>query len=92
MWLTNLELAFLLAHHALPPANSDAGCPWLHEGRCTARAGRAIGCRVFHCRMAPERMADISAAFTREGQRIAEAHQIDLTYAELLESLAALRR
>ncbi|MBN1489860.1 MAG: hypothetical protein JXA69_08080 [Phycisphaerae bacterium] len=50
LFVTPLEAAYFLAKHG-PSGTTEAtgGCPYQIDGRCRARAGRPLGCRVFHC-------------------------------------------
>lgn len=48
LYATRLEVEYLESRHgARPPA--DGACPYLTDGRCGAREGRMLGCRVFFC-------------------------------------------
>ena len=49
LWLTNVELEYLRSRHGLRGASPPGVCPYLDGTRCTARDGRALACRTFHC-------------------------------------------
>lgn len=60
------EVAILLADAPPPVRALDEGatCPWQDDrGRCTARAARPLGCRVYFC----------DPSYTPHGPEIAEA-------------------
>ena len=50
LYATGPETDFALqaAGGAAPPAPSGL-CPWWVEGRCSNRAGRPLGCRIYFC-------------------------------------------
>jgi len=49
LYVTTLEIAYFLdAIKTFPTINADR-CPFAIEGRCTARARRPMGCRIFYC-------------------------------------------
>ncbi len=52
LFLTVLESAYLIANAPNPvrPLDDGATCPWQdHQGRCTARDARPLGCRAYFC-------------------------------------------
>ena len=88
LWLTNLELAYLL-DSAKPGSRSEDGvCPYRLDGKCTARVGRALGCRVFHCNLDAASMENITEVCLEKMKKIATAHGLDIEYGELLSSLS----
>lgn len=91
LYVTSAELAYFLARASEPvrPAESNQPCPYQVENRCTARAQRPSGCRIFFCDPAargwqgPETEATLS--------RLREIHaRYDLPYA-YVDWTAALR-
>ncbi|HUV38310.1 MAG TPA: hypothetical protein VMY39_01790 [Planctomycetota bacterium] len=49
LYCSELEAEYLIGDR-LPSGSCDDGvCPFLEDGRCTRRAQRAIGCRVYQC-------------------------------------------
>jgi hypothetical protein len=50
LYASRAEALYFALHHA-PPAGpvGHESCPYLSGGRCTARKGRPLGCRVFFC-------------------------------------------
>jgi hypothetical protein len=59
--VTPLELALLVERHGLRPPAGPGVCPYLEDGRCTAREGRALGCRAFHCGLPAVTVEDAAA-------------------------------
>jgi hypothetical protein len=49
LWLTNVELDYLEARHGTGDTARPGVCPYLDGALCSARAGRALACRTFHC-------------------------------------------
>ena len=88
LWLSNLELAYLLDSAKPGSCPVDGVCPYLLEGKCTARVGRALGCRVFHCDLDAASMENITEVYLEEMKKIAAAHGLDIEYGELTSSLS----
>jgi len=96
LFLTSLEHEYLLASGEVAVSRFAPGenCPWQAEsGRCTARKGRPLGCRVFFCDPAyAERMPEIMESAIGRLRHISDRHQIEWDYRplhkHLLESLA----
>jgi len=50
LYATALEADYAVHHHpAAPPPEAPGRCPYHVAGRCTARAGRPLGCRTYFC-------------------------------------------
>ena len=50
LYATALEADYAAAQHPLAPAPEGPGrCPYHVAGRCSAREGRALGCRTYFC-------------------------------------------
>ena len=90
MWLTNLELAYLLGKHGLRRETQKGVCPYLEDDQCTAREGRALGCRVFFCSLPSDFPADLSERYLERLKAIAKEEGVELLYGELLASLRKL--
>ena len=88
LWLTNLELAYLVEKEGERPVEEAGICPYLNGTKCTAREGRALGCRVFHCETVETILEQLSEKYMEEITQIAKDAKIDLTYGELLASLS----
>jgi len=91
LWLTSLELTVLLDAAGQGTGASDGTCPFQSEGRCTARDGRALGCRIFHCRLDPSAMERLHETFMERLRELHARHDLDMTWGEFLSSLSALR-
>jgi hypothetical protein len=48
LYLTRLEYEEMVARGGARPADPDA-CPWLEDGLCGNREGRALACRTYFC-------------------------------------------
>ncbi len=88
LWLSNLELAYLLDSKKPGSRSMDGACPYQLEGKCTARIGRALGCRVFHCDLDAASMESITETYLEKMKNIATAHGLDIEYGELESSLS----
>lgn len=87
LWLTNVELTHLLDTAGPPPAAAAGVCPYLKEGLCTAREGRSLGCRIFHCQMDKDTMEQLHEAYLARLRALCKQHGIDVEYGELLAAL-----
>ena len=48
LYLTRIEYDEMVARGGTRSADPDA-CPWLEQGLCANREGRALGCRTYFC-------------------------------------------
>lgn len=48
LYLTRLEYEEMVARGGARAADADA-CPWLEDGLCANREGRALACRTYFC-------------------------------------------
>jgi hypothetical protein len=90
LWLTNLELAALVAATGARAPVVPGVCPYLEDGHCAARNGRALSCRIFHCDLERSDQERLHEAYLTRVTRLAEETGVSLAYGELLASLAAL--
>jgi Fe-S-cluster containining protein len=66
-------------------------CPHQDQARCLARAGRALGCRLFFCDPAAnEWFCDAYEGFHQRIKLLHAAHGLPYVYAELTAALAEL--
>ncbi|MDP6408293.1 MAG: YkgJ family cysteine cluster protein [Planctomycetota bacterium] len=64
LFATALEADYAAARHPdAPPPEAPGRCPYHVAGRCTARGGRALGCRTFFCE--PETAGELAEAHER---------------------------
>jgi len=72
-------------------AKPASQCPHQDQARCLARAGRALGCRLFFCDpAASEWFGDAYEGFHRRIKLLHAAHGLPYVYAELTAALAEL--
>jgi len=48
LYLTRLEFSEMVAHGGRPAGGAEV-CPWLENGLCGIREGRALACRTYFC-------------------------------------------
>jgi hypothetical protein len=88
LWVTRLELDFLLEREGLPASTAEGTCPFLKGGLCGARAHRMLGCRVFFCDEAYKpRMGPLYEEFHRRLKDLHRRHGVPYEYSELLAEL-----
>jgi hypothetical protein len=89
------EVEFLLSAAPSPARPLDRGetCPWQdHQGRCTAREGRPLGCRVYFCDASyRESGQELSERFIRRLKQVTEIHGLSWNYAAFHRHLEAER-
>ena len=95
LFVSTPEVRFLLEQAPPPPRPLDRGetCPWQDQrGRCTARAARPLGCRVYFCDPKFQRAGqEISELFISRLKRLTETHGLPWNYAPLHHHLEAER-
>ncbi|HUT79531.1 MAG TPA: hypothetical protein VM285_17675 [Polyangia bacterium] len=85
--VTPLELALLIERHGARAPAVPGVCPYLDGGRCSARSGRLLGCRAFHCGLPATVVEDACA---RAFERLRALHRelrIPCEQGDLLPSL-----
>ena len=91
LFLSAPEAQLLVADVPQPPGQLDNGesCPWQDaRGRCTARAARPLGCRVFFCDPSFETLApELSETFLARLKQLAGRHDWLWNYAPLHQHL-----
>jgi len=93
LFLSAPEFALLRADAPAPSRPVDAGatCPWQDaQGRCTARAARPLGCRVYFCDPSYRgRDHELSEAFLGRLKALVDRLGLPWQYAPLHHHLAA---
>jgi hypothetical protein len=94
LFLSAPEAALLLADAPDPVRELDDGetCPWQdHQGRCTAREARPMGCRVYYCDPRYQEVAPrLSEEFLRRLNEMVTQQNWPWNYAPLHHHLAAV--
>jgi hypothetical protein len=89
------EVWFLLGRAPRPQRPLDRGesCPWQDEkGRCTARNGRPLGCRVYFCDPTYQHVGqEVSEKFIGRLKHLTQDHGLPWNYAPLHHHLKAER-
>ena len=91
LFATALEADFAAERHPDAPAPEAEGrCPYHVRGRCTARAGRPLGCRTYFCdRRTESVLAEAHEHFLREVRRIEVEEDYPVAYGRFPALLAA---
>ena len=87
LWVTEIELLFLIRHHGLRRPTSPGICPYLEGDRCGARQGRTLGCRVFGCQSVQTEMEAVHESYFAKIQALAKSSKIAIHYREFLDAL-----
>ncbi len=87
LFLSQPEMDYLLAQAPAPARPLDDGetCPWQNAtGHCTARQGRPLGCRIYHCDPAFQEVAPVlSEQFIGRLKTLVQRHALPWNYAPL---------
>jgi hypothetical protein len=91
LFVSAVEVEFLLATAPSParPLDGGATCPWQdHQGHCTARKGRPLGCRVYFCDPSyTDSGQQLSERFIGQLKQLTENHGLAWNYAPLHQHL-----
>lgn len=93
LYASTLERLYLAYAGGSPPTETDASedllrsgrrCPYQAKGRCLARAGRTLGCRLFFCRQCDAEAMDAAERWHRRLKALHVALGADWDYGPLL--------
>lgn len=87
LWVTNIELAYLIEKEEIRKVSQSGGCPFLENNQCTARDGRTLGCRIFLCEMDPVQMESLHEKYFAQIQQLAKEYGVEVVYDEFISSL-----
>ena len=90
LWVTNLELAYLIDTEGARTVAEAGVCPYMENNRCTARIGRTLGCRVFLCEQNAVEMEELHEVFFNRLRALAKKYNIELEYGEFIRSMKDL--
>ena len=86
LYASTLEFIYLLApHQAAPLAPHQDICPFLQDGKCTARERRMLGCRVYFCRHSSAERIQAEASYEYWLTTLKQLHKkygLDWRYAD----------
>jgi hypothetical protein len=93
LFVSEPEMDYLLAEAPTPARTLDDGetCPWQNDsGHCTARRGRPLGCRIYHCDPSFQEAAPaLSEQFIGRLKTLVQRHGLPWNYAPLHRHLQA---
>jgi Fe-S-cluster containining protein len=81
LWPTNFEVEYLRARHGHGRAVEPGVCAYLDGAACTARDGRSLACRTFHCGLPKDVVEEITNRYFERLRTVARAAGIHLEYA-----------
>jgi Fe-S-cluster containining protein len=81
LWPTNLEVEYLRARHGRREAVDPGVCPYLDGASCSARDGRSLACRTFHCGLPKDVVEEITNRYFERLREVARAAGLLLEYA-----------
>lgn len=86
LYVTRLEVAYLLAKEPLPDGERVPGqCPYQKESLCMARSGRPLGCRLYYCDdRLEEAISDLYERFHKALVDLHKRYDIEYEYQEIL--------
>jgi hypothetical protein len=87
LWLTDLELAFLVRRCGVRRPTEPGVCPYLEGDRCGARGGRALSCRIFHCQLDRRVLERLHEVYLERVRGLRAGDGVEIGYGELLASL-----
>jgi Fe-S-cluster containining protein len=86
LYLTRLEYGEMAGRGGRRAETEEGVCPWLEEGLCANREGRALACRTFFCSDEAQ-AAEVTERWHAEIRRIHERHDIPYDYGALTHHL-----
>ena len=82
LWMTNLETDYLRARHEHREAVDPGACAYLDGTSCSARDGRSLACRTFHCGLPSDVVEEITNRYFERLREIARAAGSRLEYVD----------
>lgn len=92
LWMTRLEVEYLLERAGLPEGGDEGVCPFLKGGECAVRDRRMLGCRIYFCDASYTSV--MTQLYEKYHRRIREAHRrhgVPYAYSEYLGELRRRR-
>ncbi len=89
LFVTRLELRYVMERAGPPPPGADGVCPWLKDGLCSVRDHRMLGCRIFFCDESyKEAMGPLYEKYHRRVKELHARHGVAYEYGELTPLVA----
>jgi Fe-S-cluster containining protein len=85
LYLTRLEFSEMVAHGGHRSGGADV-CPWLENGLCGIREGRALACRTYFC-SDEAAAAEVTERWHAEIRRLHARHGVPYVYQSLEKHL-----
>jgi Fe-S-cluster containining protein len=87
LFITTPELLYFyknIKNFKLMPAQT---CPYLENGKCTARDFRFAGCRIFFCKADSEQLSRLSEETIKKFKTLCEKYDLPYRYADLATAM-----
>lgn len=89
LFLTSPELLYF-NYNLKPLKKMTAGvCPYLTDGKCTAREFRFAGCRIFFCKADSEKINEISEQAIKKFKALCNEYNFPYRYTDLAAALGS---
>jgi len=89
LYCTEIEAEYLIGEDLAREDFDEGECPYLENSRCIRREGRAIGCRIYHCKGATsDEMSELSEAYVKRLKALHERFGRSWRYAWLGEHVS----
>jgi len=82
LYVTTLEFEEMVARGGRPAPGDGSTCPWLRNGLCANRDGRALACRTYFC-SDEGGAAEVTERYHREIRRLHEERGVPYAYKPL---------
>ena len=88
LYVSSIEAAWMLYCGGIPQGFPEGPCPFLSEGACKNRFGRAVGCRTFFCEDDNDRTRAFHERLVRRVKEAAAKEELPWEYGRLDRMLA----
>ncbi|MDD5011251.1 MAG: hypothetical protein PHQ00_03930 [Phycisphaerae bacterium] len=87
LFVTTPELLYF--YENLKPLRKTANglCPYLEDGKCTARDFRFAGCRIFFCKADSEKINELSEQAIKKFKALCDEYNFPYRYMDLASAL-----
>lgn len=87
LFLTTPELLYFYSNIKDLKKMPVPDCPYMQDGKCTARDFRFAGCRIFFCKADDEMLSNLSEQALEKFKKICEKYKLPYRYVDLATAL-----